>query len=86
VRLQAGTVAFTAITEDLSGGGISVHSAPGTMLRTGQPVTVRLMLPGTEPLNVHGIICRVSGGQVGVQFERDPEQERLRRWVEEFLE
>jgi hypothetical protein len=52
----------------------------------GQAVTVRLMLPGNEALNIPGIICRISGGQLGVQFERGPEQDRLRKWVEDFLE
>jgi hypothetical protein len=86
VNIQAGAVALTAITEDLSGGGISVSGVPVSVLRMGAPVSVRLMLPGNEPLNIPGIICRVSGGQVGVQFERGPEQDRLRKWVDDFLE
>jgi len=86
VNIQSGSVSFTAITEDLSGGGISVNSAPMSVIGMGHPVTVRLMLPGNEALNIPGIICRISGGQVGVQFQRGPEQDRLRKWVEDFLE
>ena len=86
VSIQSGTVSFTAITEDLSGGGVSVNSAPMSVIGMGKPVTVRLMLPGNEALNIPGIICRISGGQVGVQFERGPEQDRLRTWVDDFLE
>ena len=87
VNIQAGAVAFTAITDDLSGGGISVRaSVPASVIVMGQAVSVRLMLPGNEALNIPGIICRISGGQLGVQFERGPEQDRLRKWVEDFLE
>ena len=86
VTVQSGTLSFSAITEDLSGGGISLHLNTATsMVHTGQAVSMRIMLPAAEPLNVHGVVCRVAGEQVGVQFERDPEQEKLRVWVEEFL-
>jgi hypothetical protein len=86
VSVQSGAVTFSAITEDLSGGGISlVLPTASTMVHTGQPVAMRIMLPTSEPLQVHGVVCRVAGDQIGVQFERDSEQERLRVWVEEFL-
>ncbi|MDP9268722.1 MAG: PilZ domain-containing protein [Acidobacteriota bacterium] len=87
VSIQAGAESFTAITEDLSGGGISVHSVPSSVITMGQAVTVRILLPGNEAMLIPGgIICRISGGRVGVQFERGPEQARLRKWVEDFLE
>lgn len=86
VNIQAGGMSFTAITEDLSGGGVSVNSAPSSVLRMGEAVTVRILLPGTEPLSIPGVLCRVTGGQVGVQFSRGPEQDRLRKWVDDFLE
>lgn len=86
VNMQSGSVTFSAITEDLSGGGISLKfGTAAAMVHPGQPVAMRIMLPASEPLQVHGIVCRVAGDQVGVQFERDPEQEKLRNWVEEFL-
>lgn len=86
VTVQSGSLSFSAITEDLSGGGISLClSTASAMVHTGQAVSMRIMLPASESLNVHGVVCRVAGEQVGVQFERDPEQERLRLWVDEFL-
>src|SRR3954462_13996939 len=85
VTLQLDQLSFTAITQDLSGGGISLHGAPSASVRVGQAVIARLVLPGTEPLNLSGIICRVSGGQLGVQFARGTDQERLRQWVDDFL-
>ena len=86
VSVQSGPVTFSAITEDLSGGGISlILPTASAMVHTGQAVSMRIMLPASEPLNVHGVVCRVAGEQVGIQFERNPEQEKLRSWVEEFL-
>ncbi len=86
VNVQSGAVTFSAITEDLSGGGISLKfGTASTLVHTGQAVSMRIMLPAAEPLSVHGVVCRVAGDQIGVQFERDSEQEKLRVWVEEFL-
>jgi hypothetical protein len=86
VNVQSGAVTFSAITEDLSGGGISlILPTASAMVHAGQAVSMRIMLPAAEPLQVHGVVCRVAGEQVGIQFERDLEQEKLRNWVEEFL-
>src|SRR3954470_6476766 len=86
VTIQSGSVSFTAVTEDLSGGGVSVNSVPMSVVGMGKNVTVRISLLGKETLAIPGIVCRISGGHVGVQFERGPEQDRLRKWVDDFLD
>lgn len=85
VSLFVDGLSFTAITEDLSAGGISALAVPPAVVAVGKPVAARIVLPGTEPLQLQGIICWVSAERVGVQFDRGPEQDRLRKWVEEFL-
>lgn len=78
-------LSFTAITEDLSAGGISALAVPPAVVAVGKQVAVRIVLPATEPLHLQGIICWISAEHVGVQFDRGAEQDRLRKWVEEFL-
>ncbi len=85
VNLHVDGTSFPAVTEDLSAGGISALAAPPTSVLVGKPVAVRLALPADQPLQLQGIVCWISAGRIGVQFERGAEQERLRDWVDEFL-
>ncbi|HSE48675.1 MAG TPA: PilZ domain-containing protein [Terriglobales bacterium] len=78
-------LSFTAITEDLSAGGISALAVPPAVVSVGKAVAVRIVLPSTEPLQLQGVVCWISAERVGVQFDRGVEQDRLRKWVEEFL-
>jgi hypothetical protein len=85
VNLHVDGTTFPAVTEDLSAVGISAIAAPPTSVIVGKPVAVRLALPADSPLQLQGIVCWISAGRVGVQFDRGPEQDRLRAWVDEFL-
>jgi len=85
VSLFVGGLSFTAITEDVSAGGISAQAVPASVVAVGKAVAVRIVLPATEPLHLQGIICWISADRIGVQFDRGAEQDRLRKWVEEFL-
>ena len=78
-------LSFTAITEDLSAGGISALAVPPSVVAVGKQVAVRVVLPASEPLHLQGVVCWISAERVGVQFDRGAEQDRLRKWVEEFL-
>jgi hypothetical protein len=85
VNLHVDGLSFTALTEDLSAGGISAQAAPPSVVQVGKAAAVRIVLPATEPLHLNGVICWVAADRVGVQFERSPEQDRLHKWVEDFL-
>jgi hypothetical protein len=85
VSLFVDGLSFTAITEDLSAGGISALAVPPSVVTAGKAVAVRIVLPANEPLHLQGVICWISAERVGVQFDRGTEQDRLRIWVEEFL-
>src|SRR4051812_39019282 len=83
VNLFVEGVSFTAITEDLSAGGISAHATAPPVVAVGKAAAVRIVLPGIEPLHLQGVVCWLSAERVGVQFDRGTEQDRLRKWVEE---
>jgi hypothetical protein len=85
VNILVDGLSYTAITEDLSAGGIAAMTTSPANVTVGKAVGLRLVLPSTEPLALQGVICWMSSERIGVQFERSPEQERLRKWVDEFL-
>ncbi|HTK95725.1 MAG TPA: PilZ domain-containing protein [Terriglobales bacterium] len=85
VNVQVDGLSFTAVTEDLSAGGISALAVPPAVVTVGKPVSVRLALPASSAVSLQGIVCWISADRVGIQFDRGLEQERLRDWVEGFL-
>jgi hypothetical protein len=87
VVAQSGRLRFTAYTQEISAGGMSMNAAP--KLNVGQLVQLSFALPTGTQVNVSANICwvREADSTVGARF--DPADERrnaVRDWIEQYLE
>jgi hypothetical protein len=87
VSAQSGPLHFTAYTQEISAGGMSMNAAP--KLNVGQLVQLSFALPTGTHVNVSANICwvREADATVGARF--DPADERrnaVRDWIEQYLE
>jgi PilZ domain len=87
VAAQAGAQRFTAYTQEVSAGGLSMTGAP--RLPVGHVVHLSFTLPSGEKVNVAASVCwlREADSSMGTRF--DPADERrniVRDWIEQYLE
>jgi len=87
VTAQAGSGSFTAYTQEISAGGLSITAAP--KLTVGQVLQLTFTLPTGERVNVSASVCWVRDSDSGVGARFDPADERrnvVRDWIEQYLE
>jgi hypothetical protein len=87
VSAQAGAQRFTAYTQEVSAGGLSMTGA--AKLPVGHVVQLSFALPSGEKVSVSASVCwlREADGSMGARF--DPADERrniVRDWIEQYLE
>lgn len=87
VAAQSGAQRFTAYTQEVSAGGLSMTGAP--RLPVGHVVQLSFTLPSGEKVNVAASVCwlREADNSMGTRF--DPADERrniVRDWIEQYLE
>jgi len=87
VQLEVQRTRHTAISMELSGGGMSMQSkAP---VKLGDAVEVSFSLPNTNPITCAATVSWLepAEGTVGVRFEpNDQRRTAIKRWIEEYLE
>ena len=87
VNIEAGKNTVKATTQEVSGGGMSVHA--DSMLSIGEAVRVVFELPNRSSLALRGNVCwtREHDSLFGVRFEADePGREQVREWIDEYLD
>ena len=87
VSAQSGSGSFTAYTQEISAGGLSITAAP--KLTVGQVLQLRFTLPTGAVVNVSASVCWVRDADSGVGARFDPADERrnvVRDWIEQYLE
>jgi hypothetical protein len=87
VSAQGGGQRFTAYTQEISAGGMSMTGAP--RLPVGQVVQLSFTLPSGEKVNVSASVCWLRESDAGMGARFDPADERrniVRDWIEQYLE
>ena len=88
VEAVSGLQHVTGSTEEVSGGGMSLHYKG--KLAVGDDMQLTFDLPGRAGVKVKGIVCwvRPSESTVGMRFDppEQPGRDIVRAWIEEYLE
>lgn len=86
VTIVRGAEVVTALTREISAGGLSVQSA----LRFGvsDDVTLSFELPSVDKLTIPAIVCwRTEHDQcTGFQFQSSNDRLRLKSWIDDYLD
>lgn len=87
VSAQAGAMRFTAYTQEISAGGMSMTAAP--KLPVGQQLQLSFSLPNGDKVQVSASVCWLRESDAGMGARFDPLDERrnvVRDWIERYLE
>jgi hypothetical protein len=83
VRLSCGNEAMIGTTRDLTATGLSVELRGQKWAES--HLEVRFVLPEAALFRLEATVMWKVDETVGLQFNRTKEQERLKRWVDEYL-
>lgn len=87
VKINARSGAYTGVTQEVSGGGMSLEVKQG--LQTNESAELSFSLPGQPPTRVNAVVCwlKPKEGQAGFRFDvTDERRTAVKRWIEDYLE
>jgi hypothetical protein len=87
VGLRADGRSITTLSQEVSGGGMSLQSSD--LLPGKTKVDVTFQLPEADPITMGAEICwrREPGSLLGIRFSpHDPKRELVRDWIETYME
>ncbi len=84
VSITVGDKTFTTASQEISIGGMSLMLVED--LPENQRIQISFSLPDSPKLALTAAVCWKKTGSVGVRFDRSPQRENVRKWVESYLE
>lgn len=73
-----------AFGQEISAGGMSLKTAADLPLN--QLVQLSLSLPKMPKIVLNAQVCWKQPGRLGIRFDRSNEREKVRKWIENYLE
>ncbi len=84
VTITAQGTTVPAFGLEISAGGMSLKAAADLPLN--QLVQLSFSLPKTPKIVLNAQVCWKQPGRLGIRFDRSSERERVRKWIENYLE